>query len=80
MYQVDNPRVTVKGIWPVPQEIPADIEELARQTPSYIVFNQTQEVPPWPIALVGQYQKGNRKDVFMRLYRIFPADPEQISR
>lgn len=80
MYQVDNPKVTVKGIWPVPQEIPADIEALAREASSYIVFNQTQEPPPWPIELVEKYQKGNRKDVFLRLYKIVPADPKQIRR
>lgn len=72
MYQVDNPRVTVKGIWPVPQEIPPDIEDIARVKATFIVFNQTQDPPPWPLVFVAQYQKGNRKDVFLRLYRIVP--------
>jgi 4-amino-4-deoxy-L-arabinose transferase-like glycosyltransferase len=80
MYQVDNPRVVVKGLWPVPQEMPEEIENIANEKPTYIVFNQTQAIPPWPLTLISEYQKGNRKDVFMRLYRITPETKENLRR
>lgn len=77
MYQVDNPKVTVKGIWPVPQVLPEELEALARTKPVYIVFNQTQEIPPWPLEFISEYQKGNREDVYLRLYRIALPEPER---
>lgn len=74
MYQVDNPRVTVKGVWPVPQTFPEEIRQSALTRPTYIVFNQTQGVPDWPMTFIARYQKGNRTDVFLRLYKITPTD------
>lgn len=75
MYQLDNSKVIVKGVWPVPQEIPDDILKSALIKPTYILFNQTQRIPPWPMKLVAEYQKGNRKDVYLRLYEIVPVLP-----
>lgn len=72
MYQVDNPNVKVKGVWPVPQQPTEEMLADASDHPTYIVFNQTQEVPDWRMQLVAEYQKGNREDVWMRLYKINP--------
>jgi len=69
MYQVDNPNVKVKGVWPVPQEPTEEMSADARDHATFILFNQTQKPPDWPMELVGEYQKGNREDVWMRVYK-----------
>lgn len=70
MYQVDNPRVIVKGLWPVTDEMPQEIRTSALSNSTFMAFNLTQAVPPWPMELLASYQKGNRSDVWMRLYKI----------
>ncbi len=73
MYQVDNPNVKVKGVWPVPYDAPTqEMLKDAKDHTTYIVFNQTQTIPDWPMELVSSYQKGNREDVWMRMYKITP--------
>ncbi len=72
MYQIDNPNVEVRGVWPVPQELTEDMLADAKDHTTFILFNQTQTPPDWSMELVGQYQKGNREDVWMRIYRIQP--------
>lgn len=72
MYQIDNPNVEVRGIWPVPRDLTEDMLADARDHVTFALFNQTQSPPNWPMELVGQYQKGNREDVWMRVYRIAP--------
>lgn len=70
IYLVDNPNVTIRGIWPVPQEVPDYVISSVRLEPTYLVFSQ-QDVPKgWPVSLVAQYQKGLRTDRFYRLYKV----------
>lgn len=38
MYFYDNPRITIKGIWPIKNIIPPDLVQKARQMPTYVVF------------------------------------------
>ncbi|MBI5449532.1 glycosyltransferase family 39 protein [Candidatus Gottesmanbacteria bacterium] len=73
IYLVDNPNVEIVGIWPLPPEIPKEALEDAKDHQVFIVFNQTQVVPHgWPVELVSEYQKGNRKDRKLRLFRVVP--------
>ena len=71
IYLVDNPNIEIKGIWPLPPEIPKEALESAKDHPVFFVLNQTQVVPyGWPLELVAEYQKGNRKDRKLRLYKV----------
>ncbi len=70
MYLVDNPHVTIKGIWPLPKDPPEEMIADAARKPTYMVFNQTQNVPLWPMEKISEYAKGNSKDQKLRLYRI----------
>lgn len=73
MYQLDNPNVVIKGIYPMPQQIPAYILGDAKDHPTYVVFNQLQTIPAWPIEFIAGYQKGNNTSITIKLYRINPS-------
>src|SRR3989344_3635543 len=74
LYYVDNPNAKIKGIWPLPVEMPEDMRQDAATHPTYFVLYETQEPPPgWPLTLIAQYQKGRRKDRKLRLYKVRPA-------
>ncbi len=71
MYVVDYPNVEVRGIWPLPKDMPKEILESARLQPTFLVLNQSQELPgTWPVTLVFEKQKGNRKDRKLRFYQV----------
>lgn len=72
IYLGDNKNVDKRGIWPVPEDIPADLVEKAKTTPVYFIFNQTQEPPPsWPLQFIAKYRKG-KANSYMNLYRVSP--------
>ncbi len=73
IYLVDKPNITIRGMWPIPKEIPVEVLAEARDHPTYVVFNQTQDVPDWPMTLIFQVQKGLRKDRILRFYQIVPS-------
>jgi 4-amino-4-deoxy-L-arabinose transferase-like glycosyltransferase len=71
IYLVDNPNVFIKGLWPLPKEIPAEILQSSFEKPTYVILNQTQTTPPnWPLELVAEYQKGTNVTVKLRLFRV----------
>lgn len=71
IYLVDNPNIEIKGIWPLPPEIPKEALDRAKDHTVFFVLNQTQVVPHgWPLELVSEYQKGNRKDRKLRLFQV----------
>lgn len=69
MYLVDNPNITIGGIWPLPKEVPAEVLAKVRREPTYLVVSQGEVPPSWPVVELAAYQKGLRKDRFLRLYR-----------
>lgn len=40
IYLVDNPNVTIQGFWPITEEIPQEVFEASKMTPTYFVFYQ----------------------------------------
>lgn len=72
IYLVDNPNVKIKGLYPVPVDVPDEVIAAAHDHPTYMIFNQLQNIPQWPLKFIAQYQKGKRPDVFMRLYEVIP--------
>ncbi len=72
LYLVDNPNVTITGIYPIPPDIPQVLLDQAKKTPTYMIFNQLQNIPPWPMKLIAEYQKGQNAVKFMRLYEVLP--------
>lgn len=72
LYLVDNPNITIKGMYPIPSDIPQELIDQAKKHPTYMIFNQKQNVPPWPMKLIAQYQKGQNTVKFMRLYEVLP--------
>lgn len=71
IYLVQNPNITIKGIWPLSKDIPPEILQSASQKPTFFILNQTQVVPEgWPLELIAEYQKGTNKTVKLRLFRV----------
>lgn len=70
MYQLDDHNVTVKGIYPMPSVLPDYILKDASNHPTYIVFNEIQTIPSWPMTFIAAYQKGNNTSSKLRLYQI----------
>lgn len=73
IYLIGNPNIKIQGIWPLPQVMPSEIGREAVRYPSYLITNQSQLPPPWPLTLLREFQKGNRTDRKLRLYQILPA-------
>lgn len=70
IYLVSNPNVEIHGIWPFPQTIPSEISVKSKVMKVFVITNQIQDKPNWPMELIGSYQKGTRIDRFLRLYKI----------
>lgn len=71
IYLVENKNITIKGIWPLTEEIPAEIAQSAEQIPTYFILNQTQVIPKnWPLEFIAEYQKGTNQSVKLRLFRV----------
>lgn len=69
LYLWDNPNIEIKGFWPV-KEIPEEVLDIAGEKPTYLVFNETQEIPQvWPLKLIAKYFKGDGKS-HMSLYQV----------
>lgn len=71
IYLVDNPNITIKGIWPLPKIFPDEMRVAAIEHPTYFILNETQVAPAgWPLTLIGEYQKGTHPDKKLRFYRV----------
>lgn len=79
IYQVDNPNIKIQGIWPIPQDLPLQMQTDALVMPTYFVLNQTQEAPlDWPLTLLSEYQKGTQKERKLRLYQLIPTSGKEL--
>jgi 4-amino-4-deoxy-L-arabinose transferase-like glycosyltransferase len=77
IYLVDNPNVEIKGIWPLPEELPQEFADAASDHKTYFILFQRQSPPEaWPLRLIAEYEKG-RSTVKLRLYEVLsqPAKP-----
>lgn len=73
LYLVDHPNVIIKGVWPLPAEMPPEIAAMAADRDTYFVLNQTQLVDLWSSQPVMEIQKGVRSDQKLRLFKILPG-------
>ncbi len=69
IYFMKDPRIEEHTLWPVPKNMPEEYGEIAKAKSVYIIFNQTQSIPAWPMDLVLEFRKGVG-DYFVRLYKI----------
>ena len=70
IYLVNNPNITITGIWPLPAQIPESVAEAVKKEPTYLVVNKDEVPIEWSATLLAQYQKGLRRDRYLRLYRL----------
>lgn len=78
IYLVDNPNITIEGIWPLGDTIPKKVLEQSKKMPTYFVFYQPC-LTCWPIGtaprawnltnIVLQYKKVHT-DIYFRVYRV----------
>jgi len=67
-----NPNVTEKGI-ELSEKMPEEILTTAKTMPTYLIINQAQKPPKWPLLLIAAYQKGSGKE-YIRLYLVKPTE------
>lgn len=70
MYLVNDPNITILGVWPLPDQIPEAVSAAIAREPTYLVVNRDEVSEEWRADLIAQYQKGLRKDRFLRLYKL----------
>lgn len=75
IYLGDNKNVEKGGIYPVPSEIPKDLQKKAGEIPVFLFVSNQKEfeeaIKNWPITLIAEYRKGVGK-MYSKLYRINP--------
>lgn len=72
IYLDTDKHIQKRGLWPVSDTIPHDLLEKAKTMPVYVVFNQTDVPPLWPVRLVAKYQKGIGS-AYLRIYQVVPT-------
>lgn len=73
LYLVDNPNITLKGIWPIESEAPQSLATAAATMPTYVVFYQPcvncgkhNEAPKgWPMTEVKRIRQGSADSYFI---------------
>ena len=73
MYLVDNPNITIKGFWPVENNLPQELVAASKKMPTYMIFYQPNNItPPEPehLELIQKTQEGKSK-YYYRLYKVF---------
>ncbi|MCL4415469.1 MAG: glycosyltransferase family 39 protein [Actinobacteria bacterium] len=68
LYFVHYPSVQ-KGGFEVSEKIPGLLIDKTHEMPVYVIFNQTQNPPAWPMEKIGEYRKGASNN-YLRLYRL----------
>jgi len=72
----DNRNVSIQGYWPIPETMPASIQDQAARQPTYVLFYAacemcvTDGIAPttWPLAQEVQYQRPD--GTFMTIYKV----------
>jgi 4-amino-4-deoxy-L-arabinose transferase-like glycosyltransferase len=72
IYLVDNPNMKIVGVYPMPAKPTSAMLAQAADHPTYIIFNEIQTIPQWPLKFIAQFQKGNSQGAYLRLYEIVP--------
>lgn len=68
LYFLHHPGVQ-KGGFEVSRRIPKLLAEKTYEMPVYVIFNQTQNPPAWPMEKIAKYQKGTSSN-YLRLYQL----------
>jgi 4-amino-4-deoxy-L-arabinose transferase-like glycosyltransferase len=77
IYLIQDPNITIEGIWPIPDLIPAKILEKSKKIPTYLVFyqpcpaclNETEAPRGWPLNLIMKINKG-QEDIYFAVYKV----------
>lgn len=73
IYHWNNENITIKGVYPIPEDFPEEITRAAQHSDTYIVFNQNGPPSSWPVMLIAEYQKGNNSTSSLRLYKVIAS-------
>ncbi len=75
----NNPKVTVKGYWPIDPKIPTEIANAAKKMPTYVVFYEpcpactyTNQAPvTWPVEKIREYARPDGS-IGLTVYKVRP--------
>lgn len=72
IYLGKNKNIQTRGMYPLPGEIPPDLQKKALVIPVYIVFNDSENAPAnWPLTLISKHRKGIG-DRHLSIYQVNP--------
>lgn len=79
IYLVDNPNVTIKGYWPISENVPQEVLDASKKMPTYLVFYQPclacsgvgNAPSSWPVERIARYKQGIG-DSYLSLYQVKP--------
>jgi 4-amino-4-deoxy-L-arabinose transferase-like glycosyltransferase len=77
IYLVDNPNITIHGIWPISDTLPQQLETISKKIPTYVIFYQPcpscgipGEAPiGWHLVHLANYQQG-RGNSYLSIYQV----------
>lgn len=73
IYLGDNKKIEKRGVYPVPDQMPEDLINIARKIPVYIFVSNQKEfedkIKTWPVVLIVEIPKGKGK-AYTRLYKV----------
>ncbi len=72
LYLVQNKNITIKGYWPIGNQLPKEANDYARRMPSYFIFYQPQHtsIPlDFPLKLLFKIREGS-SNYFFRFYQV----------
>lgn len=77
IYLNTNKNITIKGFWPITEQLPKEVLDASKKEPTYFIFYQPcppcrtiGEAPQtWPVKLIRRYYKGNNQ-TYISLYQL----------
>jgi len=73
IYLSGHPNIQIQGVWPLEKGNLAFLSEGEEAREVYLVLNQIQDLPGWPLTLMGKWQKGI-ENTYLAVYRFENLD------
>ncbi len=72
IYLHSRKNIYIKGIWPLPSEMPEEIAKSVQEKDTYFILNQYPDTPSWMGKLIFSVPKGTNKYHTLRFHKIEP--------
>lgn len=71
LYHGTNKNMTIQGFWPITDNFREDIENSAKEKPTFVILNHSPFPPAsWPMEEILRFEKGRNPYSTLRLYKV----------